>query len=200
MPQSSRRHPGPVQLTSKIHASLAAHESRDNEQLRFIGLHERTRDSLLLAPEGLCYDINSPSSCLSQIARFQAKATPLDFLTALAQDLETVQCLLTPLFNVIPKESQASSKRARCNIDDIQSCIRFHCIVAPSTPAAPPPPLPAENTTGHTISTHSYRAATPRDTPNTDPRPSAATLPGTSDQERSRPRFDATNAASSSVQ
>ena len=46
----------PVQLAQKIRAYLSAHERRDAEQLRLVHLHERARDSLLLATEGPYYD------------------------------------------------------------------------------------------------------------------------------------------------
>ena len=144
-----------AQLVEKIKAYLTAHERRDTEQLRLISLHERSRESLLLAPEGPIYDSNSPVSCLSQIVRFQEKVTQSDLLSALAKDLEGVQCNLLTYSNVIPKENQASYNRANRHLEEMQSCLRFHSIMAPFTPP------PEENTPVPSASTRPYRDAAP---------------------------------------
>ena len=70
-----------AQLVEKINAYPTAHERRDAEQLHLISLHERSRESLLLAPERPIYDTKSPVPCLSQTVRFQEKVTPSDLLS-----------------------------------------------------------------------------------------------------------------------
>ena len=86
-------------------------------------------------------------------------------ILALAQDLERVPCNLATYFNVIPKENQASYNRARRYLDEMQSCLRFHSIMAPYTP------LPAENTPVPSASTRSYRDAARKAMPHETPQP-----------------------------
>ena len=181
----------PVQRISKIRAYLSAHERRDAEQLCLVSLHERSRDSLLLAPEGPYYERHAQTSCLSQIARFQETFTPSDFLTAFAQDFEKVRSTLEHFQKALPADHAACIdmfKEASLLLAEMQTCLSFHCTLVPSTLSIPPPPPSVEANLAHISPPRSYRVAVRHSMPQetltiAKTRPEAAHLSGPRDPQ-----------------